>query len=101
MPMYSFETDAGAAGPHETAVELPDVRAAQIAAVRHLGELLEDDGAAFWKEEVVTLTALDETRLPLFRLELSVALAGRALPLHAESKQPGSNGGQEATSPPA
>lgn len=71
MPRYFFETSGGVDRPTKAEADLPDVRAAEVEAVRALGELLTDDGTEFWTEEVVTMTVADETGLILFRLDLS------------------------------
>lgn len=44
---------------------------AQIEAVRFLGELLAEDGKAFWKDGVVCTTVSDASGLTLFRLDLT------------------------------
>lgn len=75
MQTFIFETDAGTKGPQRVDIELPDVRAAQIEAVRYLGELLRDDGAEFWKDELATMTVSDDQGLCLFRLDLSAVSA--------------------------
>ncbi|NJC42435.1 putative secreted protein [Brevundimonas alba] len=88
MPTFIFETDAGTKGPRSASVVLPDLRAAQIAAVKYLGELLSDDGDEFWKEEMVTMTVSDNRGLCLFRLDLS-AVRSSSFPKSAVATRAG------------
>jgi hypothetical protein len=67
MQIFLFESDAGPGRTTRWSAELEDVRSAQVAAIRTLGELLADDGAEFWANEGVLMTVFDENGLMLFR----------------------------------
>ena len=75
MPLYQFRTEGSVENSYTADATLPDVRAAQVEAVRALGELLTDDGPAFWDGEHVTMTVSDGAGLVLFRLDLSTVTA--------------------------
>ena len=72
MLTFRFETDAGLGGESLVCVDLPDVRAAQIQAVKYLGELLSKDGPQLWLDDGTCLTVSDNDGLCLFRLDLAV-----------------------------
>lgn len=75
MQIFLFESDAGPGRTTRWSAELEDVRSAQVAAIRTLGELLADDGAEFWANEGVSMTVSDENGLVLFRLDPSAVIA--------------------------
>lgn len=71
MQIFLFESDAGADHAVRWACELEDVRTAQVEAVKTIGELLAQDGPAFWSREAASMTVSDENGLTLFRLDLT------------------------------
>lgn len=75
MQTFIFETSAGLGHPLRWSIELADVRAAQIQAVQTIGEMLAQDGEAFWSHEAVSMTVSDENGLVLFRLDLAAVIA--------------------------
>ncbi len=72
---YLFETTGGVDSPIRAEATLPDLRAAKIEDVKALGELLTDDGPAFWNQEELTMTVSDASGLILFTLNLAAVKA--------------------------
>lgn len=74
MQTFLFESDAGANHVVRWTCELEDVRAAQLEAVKTIGELLAQDGPEFWNREAASMSVSDENGLILFRLDLSAGV---------------------------
>lgn len=69
MPRYFFHIYDGFSVPDDTGTILPDIYAAQAAAIRFSGEVLRDMGAKFWNgtDWKLEVTAEDGTVLFLLR----------------------------------
>jgi hypothetical protein len=74
MPSYLFQTD-GPLGTHSATVELLNHHAAQIEAVRYLGDLLKSEAGSFWDQEMIRVTVSNEAGLTLFILDLTATRA--------------------------
>lgn len=68
MPTYHFNLHDGKSYPNSNGVELPDLKAARINAVRHFVGLLRDGAEEFWNGDEWTLTVTDNANLALFSL---------------------------------
>ena len=73
MPKYHFEARGGVDRAIRAEADLDDFRAAQIEAVRALGELLADNGAEFWSAGDLTMSVADDAGVVLFTLNLSAS----------------------------
>jgi len=59
MPRYFFDTQDGEAVADAEGVELPDLAAAQIEAVRLAGELLREHAEQFWLTRIFSVSVTD------------------------------------------
>lgn len=72
MQSFIFESDAGPEGERFSwESSLASVQEAQVEAVRTLGELLRDDGTAFWSSAEARMTVSSPQGEILFQLVLS------------------------------
>lgn len=71
MPRYFFNVIDGYSLIDDEGTELPDIYAAQAAAIRTSGEILRDMGAKFWNDTEWRLEVLDEHGQILFVLHFS------------------------------
>lgn len=79
MPIYHFNLHDGKSYPDADGMELPDLKAARIEAVRHVGGLLRDGAEEFWNGDEWTLTVTDDSNLALFSLTFMATDAPAAL----------------------
>jgi hypothetical protein len=75
MPRYFFHTEDGDSYRDDDGLELPDITAAKIEAVRHMGELLRDRAVGFWDDHALKLVVTDQAGQVLFSLDLSAVEA--------------------------
>ena len=71
MPRFFFDVHDGASVLDEEGTELPDVYAAQAAAIRTAGEILRDLGPRFWDGVEWRMEVFDARRRSLFVLRVS------------------------------
>lgn len=71
MPRYFFHVYDGYSSPDTDGTELPDIYAAQAAAIRTSGEILRDMGARFWDGTEWKLEVADERGRIFFVLRFS------------------------------
>lgn len=69
MQRYFFHIDYGEPQPDAEGTLYPSLKAAREAAVLLFGEVLRDQGDAFWEKPNITLTVTDERGLVLWGLE--------------------------------
>lgn len=81
MPRFYFHTEDGSSCLDDDGMELPDVTAAKIEAVRAMAELLRDKAPNFWDERSLKLIVTDKAGLILFALGLS-GVEAPAIRLH-------------------
>lgn len=70
MPRYFFDIEDGRDVLDDEGDDLPDDRAARIAGLETLSEVLASRVERFWDEERLTLTVRDADRAPLVVLEV-------------------------------
>ena len=68
MDRYFFHIDFGEVTRDEDGTELPSLLAAKAATVHLVGELLKDEGDAFWAKPDLTVTVTDASNLTLWTL---------------------------------
>ncbi len=87
MARFYFNTLDGEAVADAEGVELPDIAAAQVEAVRLTGELLREHAEHFWATRNFAVTVTDEQGSALF----VVMTAGARVPMrgHVASQQGG------------
>jgi hypothetical protein len=71
MPRYFFHVSHHASDPDTEGTELPDIHAAQAAAVRLCGEMIQEIDATFWKAPLWQLQVTDQGHRLLFTLTFS------------------------------
>ena len=71
MPQYFFHVVSPAPEPDEEGFELPDVYAAQMAAVRLCGEMVKEIDGKFWEDPIWRLEVRSSDNRLLFALTLS------------------------------
>lgn len=69
MPRYYFDIADGEAFPDRQGVDLPDLAAARVEAVRFAAEVLKEMPERFWHCELWTMTISDTYRRPVFTLK--------------------------------
>ena len=69
MPRYHFQLEDGIFVPDEPGMELADIHAARIQAVRSLSELINEHRERFWDDQPIRVVVSDDTGLTLFTLE--------------------------------
>lgn len=79
MPIYHFNLHDGKSYPDVNGIDLPDLKAARIEAVRHVGAMLCDGAEQFWNGDEWTLTVTDNANLALFSLTFMATDAPAAL----------------------
>ena len=81
MPTFYFHTEDGVRVADTQGSDLPDIAAAEDAAVQILAESLRGNSRLFWDTEGFTVTVTDAKGLTLFSLQVSAtmssAMAGR------------------------
>jgi hypothetical protein len=70
MPLYLFNTRDGVSFEDHNGLELPDIDAAGVEAVRYMAELLRDESDEVWRTGELTLTIADATGAELCALML-------------------------------
>jgi hypothetical protein len=75
LARYFFHVEHGGSFLDKQGVELPNLHAARVEAVRLLGELLRDEAHRSWDCRAVKLSVTDENHLILFALDLSGIVA--------------------------
>ena len=75
MPTFFFHTEDGERLDDAEGSDLPDLRAAQDAAVQILAESLRGNSRLFWDTQSFRVTVADERGLTLFSLEVSATMA--------------------------
>jgi hypothetical protein len=70
MPLYRFNTRDGVSYDDPNGLELPDLEAAGLEAIRYMAELLRDDGEEVWRSGELTLTIADHAGAELCSLTL-------------------------------
>lgn len=60
MPRYFFHSRDGVSYRDRSGLELPDLDAAGIEAVRYMSELLRDESAEVWRNGELQLAIVDE-----------------------------------------
>jgi hypothetical protein len=75
MPRYFFHTEDGTSHLDEDGLELPNHRAAQIEALKTLGQLLNDESSEVLDGHGLKLIVTDNSGLILFVLDLSAVTA--------------------------
>ena len=71
MPRYFFNVKDGVDILDNEGVELADLYAARLQAVRFSGELLKDHPDVFWIQHEWRIEVTDETKLILFAIHIS------------------------------
>jgi len=75
MPRYHFHAADGSSLPDREGVELPDTRAAQVAAVRYLAQLVDNNPRLLWDTNNLQLRVTDDRGLMLFCLDLAATIS--------------------------
>jgi len=70
MPLYLFNTRDGVSYDDPNGLELPDLEAAGVEAVRYMAELLRDESEEVWRSGELILTIADAGGVELFSLTL-------------------------------
>jgi hypothetical protein len=70
MPRYHFNTEDGRFVADRDGVDLVDLEAARIEAVRLLGRVLCDNPDIYWEHEHFAIIVTDDAREPLFAINL-------------------------------
>ncbi|MEW5687968.1 MAG: hypothetical protein AB1942_23885 [Pseudomonadota bacterium] len=78
MPLYRFNTRDGVSYDDPNGLELPDIEAAGVEAVRYMAELLRDESEEVWRTGELTLTIADATGAELCSLTVVKRGAGAA-----------------------
>lgn len=68
MPRYYFNVYDGVSSPDQDGTELADLAGAKIAALRLMGQLLNDDPDSFWNNHQWRLDVTNDAGLTLFTL---------------------------------
>ncbi len=71
MPRYFFNVVSPSPGPDNEGFELPDIYAAQTAAVRLCGEMIKEIDGKFWEEPIWRLEVTSHDFRLLFTLTFS------------------------------
>ncbi len=71
MPRYFFHVSHHSSDPDTEGTELPDIQAAQAAAVRLCGEMIQEIDGTFWKKPLWQLQVTNLDRRLLFTLTFS------------------------------
>ena len=81
MPRYFFHIDNGAFAPDQVGVELQDLTAARIEAVRAAGEMINTASESFWEHQTPwDMHVTDEGGQLLFTLQFGAKVpSGKAL----------------------
>ncbi|PBB83582.1 hypothetical protein [Mesorhizobium sp. WSM3876] len=90
MPIYHFHVDNGEFNPDADGVELPDVNAARVEAVRAAGEMINDNKEAFWQHAAPWIMHVtDGENHLLFTLQFGAKIpSGDALYIPRTEKSP-------------
>ena len=75
MALYFFNVTDGVSIPDSIGVELPDLYAARLEAVRYSGELLKDHPDAFWVQHEWRIEVADRLGAILFAIHISAVEA--------------------------
>ena len=75
MPRFYFHTENGDRLSDTDGSELPDVKAAEDAAVQILAETLRGNSKTFWENEGFRVTVTDDRGLTLFFLQVSATMS--------------------------
>lgn len=75
MPHYYFNVRDGVSIPDHVGVELHDLYAARLEAVRFSGEILRDHPDAFWIQHEWRIEVTDDVGLILFAIHISAVVA--------------------------
>lgn len=73
MPRYFFDTQDGQAVADAEGVELPNLAAAEIEAVRLAGELLREHAEEFWRSRVFSVSVTDQHGVGQFVITIAGA----------------------------
>ncbi|WP_426954146.1 DUF6894 family protein [Muricoccus radiodurans] len=68
MPLYHFQVLDDQTLPDSVGVQLPDLKAARVEAVRVAAEILKEHAETFWSTYEWQLKVTDDTGLTLFTL---------------------------------
>jgi uncharacterized protein DUF6894 len=68
MPRYFFHVSHKSSEPDAEGSELPDIHAAQVAAVRLCGEMIQEIDQTFWENPLWQLRVTDKDQRLLFTL---------------------------------
>jgi hypothetical protein len=71
MPRYFFHVAYNSSEPDTEGSELPDIHAAQVAAVRLCGEMIQEIDKTFWETPLWQLRVTDLDQRLLFTLTFS------------------------------
>jgi len=75
MPRYHFHAEDGRSLPDPEGLDLPNDRAAEVAAVRYLAELLDTYPELLWDTRSLQVTVTSDTGLTLFTLDLGAIIS--------------------------
>jgi hypothetical protein len=75
MPRFFFNVRDGISIPDKGGLELPDLYAARLEAVRYSGELLKAHPDAFWVQHEWRIEVTDAIGLILFAIHISAVQA--------------------------
>lgn len=75
MPRYFFHVEDGRSFPDLDGVELPDLDAARIEAVRLLGGMLRDEAETFWQGDDWRMSVADAGGMALFTIDFMATMA--------------------------
>jgi hypothetical protein len=90
MPIYHFHVDNGEFNPDRDGIDLPDLDAARMEAVRAAGEIINESNRSFWEHMTPWMMNVtdDENRL-LFTLQFSAKVpSGEAYYVAAGRSEP-------------
>ncbi len=75
MARFHFHTDDGRSLRDGAGVELADLQAARLEAVRFTAELMREAPEALWREECLLMTVTDDSGLTLFTVNVLLTAA--------------------------
>ena len=71
MPRFFFDLSDGTRETDAVGIDLADVDAARVVALKFTGELLRDNSQEIWEGEELRVEVFDEGRMPLFVVSVS------------------------------
>lgn len=94
MPRYHFHAENGRPIPDPEGLDLPDDRAAEVAAVRYLAELLDTYPDLLWDTRTLQVTVTSDRGLILFTLDVGAIISPAvSRPARCNEKSPGGEAG--------